>query len=308
MLDGHSLHQRALFFQAVRSFFVEHNYLEVDTPVRLPVVIPEANIIPIESVDAFLQTSPEMCMKMLMAHGCSQLFQICRCFRKEEIGRYHLQEFCMLEWYHEGRDYRDLMVECEELVSFLAQLPNPWAGVSADGAHLLVGGEIVSLRPPWKRVTVAEAFQAYAGIDVQQALEEERFDKLLVEKVEPQLGCEQPVFLYDYPVQLASLAKSKATDASVAERFELYIAGIEIANGFSELCSPHIQRERFGQELEGIRRQGRRGKMPEFFLDSLAHYPESAGIALGLDRLLMLLTGKADIASVVPLTWSDLGA
>ncbi len=122
------------------------------------------------------------------------------------------------------------------------------------------------------------------------------------------LSCEQPVFLYDYPVQLASLAKSKATDASVAERFELYIAGIEIANGFSELCSPHIQRERFGQELEGIRRQGRRGKMPEFFLDSLAHYPESAGIALGLDRLLMLLTGKADIASVVPLTWSDLGA
>ncbi|MBW1750904.1 MAG: EF-P lysine aminoacylase GenX, partial [Deltaproteobacteria bacterium] len=116
MLSPEGLQQRSRLLQVVRSFFLSRSYLEVDTPIRLPVLIPEAEIIPIESEDWFLQTSPELCMKRLLARGSSQLFQICHCFRRGERGRLHQQEFTMLEWYHTGWNYLELMDECEEMV------------------------------------------------------------------------------------------------------------------------------------------------------------------------------------------------
>ncbi|WP_028581149.1 EF-P lysine aminoacylase EpmA [Desulfogranum japonicum] len=306
MLDIHGLNQRARFLQAVRTFFCERGYLEVDTPVRLPVLIPEANIFPFGSEDGFLQTSPEMCMKILMANGCSKLFQICHCFRKEEIGRFHLPEFCMLEWYHGGWDYQNLMEECEAFIRFVAGRMAVEQVLFGSGDQLFVRGRQVTLHEPWDRVTVAEAFDQYADVDVMQALQEDTFDRVLVEKIEPQLGIDRPVFLYDYPVQLASLARAKQDAPSVAERFELYIAGIEIANGFSELCDPAMMRNRFIEELGKMHPDKQQRDVPETFLAWLCRYPESAGIALGLDRLLMLMVGADSIQSVVPLNWEDL--
>ncbi len=305
MLDFHGLKQRARFFQTVRTFFRARGYLEVDTPVRLPVLIPETNILPFTSENAFLQTSPEMCMKMLMANGCSKVFQICPCFRKEELGRFHLPEFCMLEWYHEGWDYHNLMDECEEFIRFVAAALYDCPGVSEAGENFFVHGKQVSLHRSWPRITVAEAFERFAGLDVMQVLQEDSFDQVLVEKIEPHLGFDRPVFLYDYPVELASLARENKRDSSVAERFELYICGIEIANGFSELCDPAVMRARFVEELGLMERAGRSASLPEAFLAWLSRYPESAGIALGLDRLMMLVQATNDVQSVVPLTWSD---
>jgi elongation factor P--(R)-beta-lysine ligase len=289
------LRKRSFLLQAVRNFFHVRNYIEADTPVRLPVLIPEAEIQPLTSEDRFLQTSPELCMKRLLANGCEQLFQICHCFRKGERGRLHQEEFTLLEWYHVGWSYQELMQECEELARSLASFcsergwqPLPsWAAESKS----------------WPRLTVAEAFWRFAGTTAEQAVATGAFDLLLVERVEPELAKLGAVFLCDYPLSLASLARPKQDDPAVAERVELYINGVEIANGFSELTDAQAQRQRFAEELK---RMGKNGQMPERFLCDLERLPKCAGIALGLDRLFMLLLGKASIAEVLPLADEDL--
>jgi lysyl-tRNA synthetase class 2 len=291
MLTPQGLRQRSNLLQAIRSFFLQRAYIEVDTPLRLPVLIPEANLIPFASEECFLQTSPELCMKRLLARGCSQIFQICHCFRKEEHGRLHQSEFTMLEWYHKGWNYFDLMEECEQLVASLTSRLVDGA-TAMDGDSLCWRGNRVSMALPWDRLTVAEAFQRYAGVDVHATLEQGTFDEVLTMAVEPHLGQERPVFLHDYPVALGSLARRSAVDPGVAERFELYVAGVELANGFSELVDPNEQRERFALEIAAIRAQGREATMPEKFLKDLPLLGETAGIALGVDRLCMLLMGR----------------
>ncbi|WP_028583410.1 EF-P lysine aminoacylase EpmA [Desulfogranum mediterraneum] len=299
MLSPEGLRQRCRLLQAIRSFFLGRDYLEVDTPIRLPVLIPEAHIQPFESESWYLQTSPELCMKMLLAQGCRQLFQLCHCFRKEECGRHHQTEFTMLEWYHQGWDYTSLMAECEQLFRYLAAGLSGFSGVVGSD-RLSYQGRSILLAPPWQRLSVAQAFGRYAPLSLEQALAEDCFEELLVEAVEPRLGWQTPVFLCDYPLELASLARPKAENPAVAERFELYIGGLELANGFSELVEPQLQRRRFLQELESIRAQGRTAKMPEGFLESLEELGETAGIALGVDRLLMLLLGREQLKDVIP--------
>ncbi len=305
MLSLTRLQQRSCLLQAVRSFFLSRSYLEVDTPIRLPVLIPEAEIIPIQSEDWFLQTSPELCMKRLLAGGCSRLFQICRCFRKGEKGHLHQEEFTLLEWYQVGWSYDELMAECEEMISSVA---NQMADTQRAGeqASFFREEKEIPLAAPWQRVTVEDAFQQYAGVSAVEAVEQGLFDEILVEKVEPNLGWQRPVFLYDYPAALASLARTRLDNPEVAERFELYIGGLELANGFSELTDPEIQRYRFTAELDTIRAAGRQQSMPEKFLQSLMDLPDCAGIALGLDRLLMLCVGAQSIAEVVPFSDQEL--
>ena len=305
MLDVHGLQQRSALLQAVRSFFRERNCLEVDTPIRLPVLLPEANILSFASDGWFLQPSPELCMKRLLARGCTDIFQICHCFRREERGRLHQPEFTMLEWYHGGWDYTGLMRECEDLVNVLASAVPALAGV-APGPAIRRGDDLVDLSRPWERLTVAEAFRRYAGIEVRDALAAGDFDEVLVTLVEPHLGCERPVFLHDYPVELASLARKSAADPEVAERFELYIAGIEIANGFSELIDPTEQRHRFSEEIATISARGNTAVMPERFLADLERLEPTAGIALGLDRLCMLLQGCATLNEALPFSCEEL--
>jgi len=290
MIDPAMLHRRAAIIRAARSFFEERDYLEVDTPLRLPVLAPEAWIVPESSGPLFLQTSPELCMKRLLAAGHERIFQACHCFRKGERGRLHLPEFLMLEWYRAGANYLDLMAECEELLWEVAEL----CGTGA------LGGPDFTLEPPWDRLTVAEAFGRYAGMSPEAALGAGIYEEVLVEKVEPHLGLERPLFLYDYPAELASLARLKPGAPQLAERFELYLRGVELANGFSELTDPEEQRGRFENERKMIASEGRDpGPMPERFLRELPGMGPAAGIALGLDRLVMLLTGRSSLDQVV---------
>ena len=306
MISPHRLQQRSDLLQAVRSFFRGRAYTEVDTPIRLPVLLPETHIKPFSSEGWFLQTSPEQCMKRLLAQGCRQLFQICHCFRKEEVGRHHQSEFTLLEWYHVGWGYAELMQECEEFIRALVHTCQGLAGEAAQFS-LRRGERKISLAPPWERLTVREAFLQHARLEVGEALCQDRFEEVLVTEIEPYLGWDRPVFLYDYPVKLASLAKRRADDPTVAERFELYIAGIELANGFSELIDPAEQRHRFTEEIRSSQAAGNAyAAMPERFLADLGNLGETAGVALGLDRLLMLLLGCATVAEVITLPRQDL--
>ncbi len=287
------LRQRGALFQAIRTFFIDRGYLEVDTPVRIPAPAPEAYIEPEPAGDWFLQTSPELCMKRLLAAGLPQIFQICKCFRRHERGARHLPEFTMLEWYQREANYFDLMAECEQLLPFVASA----LGV---GDEIVIGEGVVSLTAPWQRLTVADAFARYGAISLAQALAGDCFDEVLVRDIEPKLGRGTPTFLYDYPAVLGSLARLQPGNPSVAERFEMYIGGVELANGFSELCDPVEQRHRFEDEQRLIAKLGGEpAMMPEPFLAALPAMGPAAGIALGVDRLLMLLLGCQTIAEVV---------
>lgn len=290
------LHLRAAVLRAVRAFFEQAGYLEVDTPLRLPSLAPEPHIEPLESGPWFLQTSPELCMKRLLARGYSQIFQICHCFRKGERGHKHLSEFAMLEWYRSGSDGHALMHETEQMFRFVAKS----LGV---GERLVYQGQRIGLAAPWERLTVADAFRRHAPFSAEEALRQGRFDEVLVQSIEPHLGLGQPTFLYEYPAALACLARLKPGDPTVAERFELYLAGIELANGFSELTDPVEQRRRFVADQASIQGQGRDpGPLPEKFLDDLRAMPAAAGMALGLDRLVMLFADAATIDQVVAFT------
>ncbi|MFZ5774894.1 MAG: EF-P lysine aminoacylase EpmA [Thermodesulfobacteriota bacterium] len=293
MIPVNGLRKRAVLIEALRSFFIDRDYLEVETPIRVPAPAPEAHIVPIPSEAWFLQTSPELCMKRLLAAGIPRIFQLCKCFRADERGERHLPEFTMLEWYTAHADYRHLMTECEELLRQLA------VAMGHDGV-MEWGGQRIALDGEWERLTVAEAFRRHAPCTPDEALLLDRFDEVLVEYVEPHLGMATPTFLCDYPASLGALARLSPDDPLVAERFELYVAGVELANGFSELVDPLEQRRRFLAEQELIRGLGREpGPLPERFLSELADMPPAAGIALGVDRLVMLLTGASRIEQVV---------
>jgi lysyl-tRNA synthetase class 2 len=284
----------------MRRFFIARDYLEIETPHLIPAPAPETHIDAIPAGDLYLHTSPELCMKRLLSAGFARIFQICRCFRKGERGSLHLPEFTMLEWYGAGMNYLDLMRDCEELIRFLSR-------ELAMGDALQYQGKEISLDPPWERIAVQEAFQRHASIGLEQALREDRFDQVMVTEIEPFLGLPKPSFLYDYPARLAALSRRKADDNELAERFELYIAGLEIANGFSELTDAQEQRARFEAEREERKRSGKPVyPFPEKFIHSLSHLPECAGIALGVDRLVMLLADQADIRNVVSFTPEEL--
>jgi lysyl-tRNA synthetase class 2 len=291
-----ALRLRAAMIRAVRGFFLERDFVEIDTPLRIPAPAPESHIDAVATGDWFLQTSPELCMKRLLAAGYPNIFQICKCFRAGERGDRHLPEFTMLEWYRAGVDYRALMDDCEVLI----------ARVASDvglGGFVNRGGVRISLAPPWERLTVREAFARHAALDVEEALQRNCFDEIMAGAIEPHLGGERPVFLYEYPAALGALARVKAEDPRVAERFELYISGLELANAFSELTDAAEQRRRF----EAVRRDRSRNHspstpIPERFLAALPRMPEASGIALGLDRLAMLLADKTAIDAVVAFT------
>ena len=291
-----ALEARARIVQTIRAFFIARDFLEVETPQRIPVNAPELHIDAVRSGAWFLHTSPELCMKRLLSAGYPRLFQICRVWREEERGGRHLPEFTLLEWYRCDADYLDLMADCEALLRSLVP-----AGI------LTVRGTEIDLSPAWERLTVADAFTAYASRPLTQALAEDRFDELLSSEVEPRLGQGRPTFLYDYPAELAALARRKTDRPEIAERFELYIAGVEIANAFSELTDPVEQRQRFTADEAARCAQGKDPlPLPDKFLSELANLPPSAGIALGVDRLVMLLTGATTIDEVVAFTPEDL--
>jgi len=308
MLTCEELHLRAALFRAIREYFVSQQFLEVDTPVRQAVIVPEANIMPLRAEEEFLQASPELCMKRLLASGCDDIFQLCRCFRKEERGRRHLQEFTMLEWYRRGGDYFDLMEDCRRLVRCCVDEICRTAERRGGGVPPLCAEGLSGLSGSWPTITVAEAFARWSPLSLEICLHQGLFEEMLVEHIEPHLGSgEAPCFLYDYPDSMASLARKKPGGAGVAERFELYWKGLELANGFSELTDAGEQRRRFEDELRAIGRlRGEGLPMPEKFLQDLDRLTECAGIAFGVDRFFMLLLGKDDIGEAVTFGPGDL--
>ena len=291
---------RARIIQAIRRFFVDQGYLEVETPHRIPTPAPETHIDAVPSGSWFLHTSPELCMKRLLAAGYEKMFQICRVWREGERGSQHTPEFTLLEWYRSGSDYRDLMGECETMIRNVASS----VGL---GETLSSRGHTLALSAPWERISVSNAFRRYARMPMEKALEDELFDELMVQKIEPRLGTEKPTFLYDYPAERGALSRLKKDDPALAERFELYIGGVELANAFSELVDAEEQRRRFIRE-QALRQEMLKPTypMPEKFLEELGGMGPSAGVALGVDRLVMVLLDAPRIDDVVAFTPEEL--
>ncbi len=291
---------RARIIRSIRDFFEERGFLQVETPSRIPAPAPEPYIDALPSRDWYLQTSPELAMKRLLAVGHERIFQICHCWRDEERGRFHLPEFTLLEWYRTGADYTHLMTDCEELLRSVAAAVPGSARISFQGTE-------VDLAQPAERLSVREAFRRYTPLSAEEALRCDRFDELMAVEIEPRLGIGQPTILYDYPAARGALARRKSDDPGVAERFELYLCGVELANAFSELTDPTEQEERFRLDREERRLAGKDPyPLPRPFLDDLKTLPPCAGIALGVDRLVMLLLDLPSIDQAVAFTPEEL--
>ena len=271
----------------------------------------------------FLHTSPEFAAKKLLAAGESRIFDFARVFRNRERGRLHAPEFTMLEWYRAHDDYEAVIADTLALL---------WLAADVAGTEVLRHREAVcDPRAQAERLTVAEAFTHLAGIDLLATLSDtgegdadalrsrarrggidvsddddwsDIFAKVLTLRIEPRLGMERPCVLYEYPVCEAALARVSPRDTRVAERFELYACGVELANGFGELTDPVQQRARFEIEMAKKERvYGIRYPLDEDFLAALSHMPPASGVALGFDRLVMLATGAPNVDSVL---WTPL--
>jgi len=291
-----NLRRRAQIYDFIRAFFKERDFLEVETPIRAPAIAPEPFIVPFQSEDWFLAASPELHMKRLLAAGYEKLFQFSHCFRKGERGRWHNPEFIMLEWYRQGADYLGIIEDTEQLIASIA----PKLGFKNT---ITYQGKKLDLTFPWPRITVRDAYIRSAGWDPVAVNDSVRFDMDFVSKVLPAFSPERPTVLIDYPAPQASLARLKPGNPLVAERAEVFIGGLELANAYSELIDAQEQARRFREAVEEIRRErGQDMPLPDSFIKAITSLPECGGIALGIDRLVMLFCDAASIDDVLPFT------
>lgn len=293
-----ALESRSLCLRAIRTFFHDRGFLEVDTPVRHRAPLPEWHIDAEPSGDSFLRTSPEPHMKQLLAAGYERIFQLGPCFRRGEYGPLHRPEFTMLEWYRAQAGYEDMLEDTCNLVREIAGCVWGRTTVQWDG-------HTVDLAGPWSVWTVRDAFIKFAAWDPVAAYDADRFDLDLVDKVEPALArLSVPVVLKDYPVEAAALARTRPGDPHVAERWELYVAGVEWANAYSELTDPLEQRRRFEACRSSREARGQTiYPWPEAFMKALdAGMPPCGGVALGVDRMLLCGLDAASIGEIVPFT------
>jgi lysyl-tRNA synthetase class 2 len=315
---------------AVRWWFEQRAFVEVETAALQVSPGNEAHLHAFHSrlvgpdgADAllYLRTSPEFACKSLLAAGERRIFELGKVWRNRERGPLHHPEFTLLEWYRAEETYEALMIDCGQLLALAAEAAGTkalsWRGLTADPYMLP------------ERLTVAEAFDRFAGLDLlstvsadgstdRESLAAEAqnagirvadddtwsdiYSKTLVQLIEPKLGAGRATILCEYPIVEAALARPKASDPRVAERFELYACGVELANAFGELTDPAVQRRRFEAEMaEKARVYGERYPIDEAFLQALGHMPEASGAALGFDRLVMLAAGAEHIEQVI---WS----
>jgi lysyl-tRNA synthetase class 2 len=319
---------REAVIDGIRQFFKQRQFHEVETPLFVTHPDPEPTIEPFATslelmdgttVAGYLTTSPEFNMKKLLAAGFGSIFQICKAFRNgEPPSSRHNSEFTILEWYRVDADYRDIMQDCEELLRFLLQHVKTEHGEQRHSGTLLYQGREYNLAPAWERLSVLEAFAKYGQIDEQTFFDRNLFaatmqekgyqvagtdslldlqTQLLVQEIEPQLGRDTPTFLYDYPADQAALSRKKADDPRLAERFELYLAGLELGNAFSELADHDEQAARLRSQQQERRMSGKRSWEPDAdFLAALkVGIPTTGGIAVGVDRLVMLFADTTDI-------------
>jgi elongation factor P--(R)-beta-lysine ligase len=320
--------RRAAITRALRAWFESQGFTEVETGIlqvspgnethlhapSTALIRPDG-----ERVVRYLRTSPEFACKKLLAAGEPKIFELARVFRDRERGDLHLPEFTMLEWYRANARYEEIMADCVTVIAHAAQA----TGV---GAFSFRGRDCDAFAEP-ELLTVGAAFARYAGIDLLATIEggqgnraalamaaegkvrladddswSDIFSKILVEHVEPRLGLGRLTVLFEYPAPEAALARVKPADPRVAERFEVYACGVELANGFGELTDAAEQRRRFETAMdEKQRRYGERYPLDEDFLTAVASMPEACGVALGFDRLVMLASGALRIDQV---TWT----
>ncbi|MBR0828440.1 EF-P lysine aminoacylase GenX [Bradyrhizobium manausense] len=320
------LQARGAITAAVRAFFAEQGFVEVETSVlqvspgnETHLHAPRTELLRADGSRAtrYLRTSPEFACKKLLAAGEPRIFELARVFRDRERGDLHLPEFTMLEWYRAGALYDAIMADCIVVIAHAAQ-------ATGIGQFSFRGRTADPFAEP-ELLTVAYAFEQFAGIDLLATIDggtgdraalaaaaagkvrvvdddtwSDIFSKVLVEHVEPRLGQGRLTILFEYPSPEAALARVKADDPRVAERFEVYACGVELANGFGELTDAPEQRRRFAAAMEEKqRRYGEAYPLDEDFLAAVGEMPEASGVALGFDRLVMLASGASRIDQVV---------
>ncbi len=317
--------RRARIISTLRRFFDDQDFLEVETPALQVCPVMDAHIhgfkTELKNVDLshsknmYLHTSPEFDMKKLLVAGLPKIYQICHVFRNGEASKLHSPEFTILEWYRAGADYNALMDDCVDMLRNVTKM----LGVE----NYTYQGISSNPNKEWQKISVVEAFTKHANINLLDVLGnitafaksaenigvrvvgsdswEDIFHAVMAEKIEPNLGVGVPCILYDYPLSMAALSRKKPSDERFAERFELYVCGVELANAFSELTDVKEQRKRYTQEME-LKQKLYGETYPadeEFFAALELGMPESAGIALGIDRLVMLACGAEAIDNVI---------
>ncbi|RLA00157.1 MAG: elongation factor P lysine(34) lysyltransferase [Gammaproteobacteria bacterium] len=303
--DQDVLIARANMLAGIRSFFQQRSVLEVDTPSLSQGTITDVYLEPLssscQSIDEgkqslYLQTSPEFAMKRLLAAGSGCIYQICRAFRDDEMGRFHNPEFLMLEWYRIGFDHQKLMVEMDEL---LAAILNTEPSDTISYQELFLQRLKIDPLSCSDEDLQSLVFDKANGPKLEQR--DEMLHCLFSILIEPELGIKRPLMVFDFPASQSALAKLSNTDPRVASRFEVYYQGVELANGFHELQDAEEQRQRFIEDNQQRKLLGKQQrKLDERFLAALENgLPDCAGVALGLDRLLMLKLEKKAIAQVM---------
>ncbi|BDX08243.1 elongation factor P--(R)-beta-lysine ligase [Planctobacterium marinum] len=304
-----TLQARAKLNAYIRHFFAQRNVLEVETPLLATAGVTDPHLVNFSTdmllpggqsaQKLYLQTSPEYAMKRLLCAGSGSIYQICKAFRNEEQGRFHNPEFTMLEWYREGFDHWQLMQEMQDLLHPLFE-SGKFQQLSYQQAfqQFLNFDPLADCDKTLATACIAHGFDNFATLDTPR---DTQLQLLFSHVIEPQIAQETPCFIYHFPASQAALAKISPQDSRVAERFELYYKGFELANGFHELSSPEEQTERFAQDNAQRRDMGiAEAQHDERFLAALKQgLPDCAGVALGLDRVLMLLQDKQDIDEVI---------
>lgn len=304
-----ALQQRAKILADIRYFFAQRQVLEVDTPTMAAAGGTDVHLQNFttrfvgpghgDGLNLYLQTSPEFHMKRLLAAGFGAIYQISKAYRNEEAGRLHNPEFTMLEWYRPGFDHHALMDEMADLLQLVLGLETP-SRITYQAAFL----EVLAVCP--LTASLAELRQAGLGLGADDLLAAENHRDTILQLlfalgVEPHIGQQTPCFVYDFPASQASLARINPNDSRVAERFEVYFKGIELANGFHELTDVNEQRQRFERDnQERVERGLKVRPIDEYLLAALTHgLPQCAGVALGVDRLIMLSIGASRLEQVL---------
>lgn len=317
---------REKVIKAIRQFLDTQGFHEVEAPILIAHPPAEAHLEIFETklldrnreaTPLYLSTSPEVPLKKLMVAGLGNCYAITKSFRNMETqGNLHNPEFTILEFYRVGATYLDLMKDVEDLMVFIAR------SLERDSLKLVYQGKLIDLTPPWERLSVAQAFDKYAHVDFEKFLDETQaraiakdkgyaiqtnttweqlYNQIFLNEIEPHLGQGRPTILYDFPSSMAALSKKKSSDPRFAERFEFYIAGLELGDCYSELTDAKEQEERFKRELGEIKKLGKTTyDYDDDFIEALqAGLPECSGIAVGVDRIIMLMADVTDIAKTL---------
>ncbi len=318
------LEKRTQIIKALRTYFDDRNFTEVQTPILQICPTMDTHIHAFQTNlknpdltirnEMYLQTSPEFDMKKLLVAGMKNIYQICPVFRNAEQTKRHTPEFTMLEWYRAGENYQTLMDDSVDILRNIAQT----LGIETYTHNGITANPFED----WHIISVSDAFREYANIDLPIYINnvedfsnvvskqntrisktdqwDDIFHAVMAEKIEPHLGKDVPTILYDYPASMAALSRKKQFDPRFAERFEIYVCGVELANAFSELTDAQEQRERYNAEMAQKQKlYGETYPPDEEFFKALKHgMPESAGIAMGIDRLIMLATNADTIDQV----------